>query len=58
MHRAAAVVLALLSTVAQAHPGHTVADLWHLLTEPDHLAMFLLPVAIAASLWWRRRRRR
>jgi hydrogenase/urease accessory protein HupE len=58
MRRAAAVVLALLSTVAQAHPGHAVADLWHLLTEPDHLAMLLVPVAIAAGLWWRSRRRR
>ena len=58
MRRAAAVVLVLSSTVAQAHPGHAVADLWHLLTEPDHLAMLLVPVAIAAGLWWRSRRRR
>jgi MYXO-CTERM domain-containing protein len=58
MQRAAAVVLVLLSTFAHAHPGHAVADLWHLLTEPDHLAMFLLPLAAAAGLWWRSRRRR
>lgn len=58
MRSAAAVVLVLLSTVAQAHPGHAVADLWHLLTEPDHLALILLPVAVAAGLWWRGRRRR
>ncbi|HEU4778467.1 MAG TPA: hypothetical protein VFS58_01160 [Steroidobacteraceae bacterium] len=57
MQRAAAVVLALLSTVAQAHPGHAVADLWHLLTEPDHLALILLPVAIAAVAVLARRRR-
>ena len=58
MRSAAAVVLSLLATTAQAHPGHGVADLWHLLTEPDHLAMLLVPVAIAAGLWWRGRRRR
>jgi len=58
MRAAAAVVLVLLSTFAHAHPGHAVADFWHLLTEPDHLALLLLPVAIAAGLWRRSRRRR
>jgi MYXO-CTERM domain-containing protein len=43
---------------AQAHPGHGIADLWHLLTEPDHLAMLLLPAMVVAGLWWRSRRRR
>lgn len=47
MHRAAAVVLFLAAMSAQADPGHGVADLWHLLTEPDHLALILLPLAIA-----------
>lgn len=58
MRRAAAVVLSLFATTAQAHPGHGIADLWHLLTEPDHLALLLLPAAIAAGLWWRSRRKR
>jgi len=56
MHRAA-VILALFAGAAQAHPGHGIAGLWHLLTEPDHLAMIILPVAIAGGLWlWLRRR--
>ena len=58
MRSAIAIVLALFSTMAQAHPGHAVADLWHLLTEPDHLAMLLIPAMIAAGLWWRSRRGR
>jgi len=55
---AAAVALFLFAAGAQAHPGHAVADFWHLLTEPDHLAMILLPVAIAAVAVVRRRRRK
>ena len=58
MRSAAAVILVLFSAVAQAHPGHAVADLWHLLTEPDHLALLLLPVAIVAAVSYLRRRRR
>jgi len=51
------VILALFAGAAQAHPGHGIAGLWHLLTEPDHLAMIILPVAIAGGLWlWLRRR--
>lgn len=42
MRSAAAVVLILFSAGAFAHPGHGVVDLWHLLTEPDHLALLLL----------------
>jgi hydrogenase/urease accessory protein HupE len=57
MRSAAAVVLFAFATAAQAHPGHAVADLWHLLTEPDHLAMILLPLAIAAVAALARRRR-
>lgn len=56
MHRAA-LILALFASAAQAHPGHGIAELWHLLTEPDHLAMVLLPVAIAAVAVLTRRRR-
>lgn len=58
MHRPAAVVLFLFTASAQGDPGHGIASLWHLLTEPDHLAMILLPVAIAGALLLRRRRGR
>ena len=53
MQRAAAVVLFSLfffAATAQADPGHGFADLWHLLTEPDHLAMILLPLAIVIGV--------
>jgi hypothetical protein len=50
MHRAAAVALFFFAATAQADPGHGFADLWHLLTEPDHLAMIVLPVAIAVGV--------
>ena len=50
MRRAAAVVLLFLAGTAQADPGHGFADLWHLLTEPDHLAMILLPLAIVIGV--------
>ena len=56
MRRAAAVVLILFSAFAQAHPGHVDGPLWHLLTEPDHLALILLPVGIAVVLLLRWRR--
>jgi len=55
MHRAAAVVLFFAAASAQAHPGHGLASLWHLLTEPDHLAMIVLPVAIAVGVGVRAR---
>jgi hypothetical protein len=43
---------------ALAHPGHGAsgwvsAALSHLLSEPDHLALILAPLAIAAWLAWR-----
>jgi len=50
MHRAAAVALLFFAATAQADPGHGFADLWHLLTEPDHLAMILLPLAIVIGV--------
>jgi hydrogenase/urease accessory protein HupE len=56
MHRAAAVALFLVAASAHAHPGHGIAELWHLLTEPDHLAMILLPAGIAAGILVARRR--
>lgn len=58
MQRAAAVVLLFLAASAQADPGHGIASLWHLLTEPDHLAMIVLPVVISGALLIRRRRAR
>lgn len=39
--------LTLMATPALAHPGdHGAAGLMHLLTEPDHLAMIALAVAV------------
>ncbi len=39
--------LTLLAPPALAHPGdHGAAGLIHLLTEPDHLAMIALAVAV------------
>lgn len=58
MHRTAAVVLLFLAGTAQADPGHGIASLLHLLTEPDHLAMILLPVVVAGALLIRPRRAR
>jgi hypothetical protein len=52
------VILLVFAAQAYADPGHGMASLWHLLTEPDHLAMILLPVAIAAGLLLLRRRAR
>jgi hydrogenase/urease accessory protein HupE len=56
--------LALFCAVAaRAHPQHPGgspldANLWHLLTEPDHLALLLAPLALAGGIWlWRRRMR-
>ncbi len=48
----------LLAMPAQAHTGdHGAADLMHLLTQPDHLAMFGLGIAVvvlvAVKLWSR-----
>jgi hydrogenase/urease accessory protein HupE len=53
--RCAALILLFAAGAAQAHPGHGIAELWHLLTEPDHLAMIILPIAIAGGLWLRRK---
>ena len=50
MHRAAAVILLVFAAQAHADPGHGIASLWHLLTEPDHLAMILLPLAIVIGV--------
>jgi hydrogenase/urease accessory protein HupE len=58
MHRATLIVL-LSAGEALAHPHHgsggwLLADWLHLLSEPDHLAMILLPLAVGAG-WLLRR---
>jgi hydrogenase/urease accessory protein HupE len=62
MHRAALIAL-LAAETALAHPQHGAggwisADLWHLLSEPDHLAAILLPLVIAGAIVLYRRRAR
>ncbi|TAK46183.1 MAG: hypothetical protein EPO27_08635 [Betaproteobacteria bacterium] len=52
--RHATLIALFLAGEALAHPGHGAggwpsATLSHLLGEPDHLALILLPVAIAAA---------
>jgi hypothetical protein len=49
------VILLVFAAQAYADPGHGMASLWHLLTEPDHLAMILLPVVVVGGLLLRRR---
>ena len=58
----ASVILLLFAGEALAHPDHgsggwLSASLSHLLSEPDHLAMILAPLALAAYLVWRVARR-
>jgi len=62
MHRIT-VILLLCAETALAHPNHSGggplgADLLHLLTEPDHLAVVLLPFVVVAAIAAVRRRRR
>ena len=46
--------LTLLPSAALAHPGeHRTSNLWHLLTEPDHLAMIGLAVAVLGYALYR-----
>src|SRR5262245_36552077 len=61
MHRAS-LILVLFAGEALAHPDHGTggwlsATLSHLLSEPDHLAMILAPLALGAYLVWRAVRR-
>ena len=61
MHRASLILL-FLAGEALAHPDHgsggrLTAALSHLLSEPDHLAMILAPLALVAYLAWRAIRR-
>jgi hypothetical protein len=54
----AGLIMLFLAGEALAHPDHggsgwVSAALSHLLSEPDHLAMILAPLAIAAWLGWR-----
>ena len=58
MHRASLIVL-LYAGEALAHPDHGAAgwlsaELLHLLSEPDHLAMILAPLVIGLA-WLTRR---
>jgi len=58
MHRAGLILL-FLAGEALAHPDHGAsgwvsATLLHLLSEPDHLAMILAPVALGLA-WLARR---
>ncbi len=48
--RHAALVLIAIADTAFAHPNHPdgVVELLHLLTEPDHLALLLVPVVLVA----------
>lgn len=58
MNRLAALPALLLPSAALAHAGdHAHSGLLHILTEPDHLAMMALAVAVALvarHLWVRR----
>jgi hydrogenase/urease accessory protein HupE len=58
MHRASLIVL-LYAGEALAHPDHGAAgwlsaELLHLLSEPDHLAMILAPLVLGLA-WLARR---
>ena len=58
MHRASLILL-VYTGEALAHPDHGVAgwlsaELLHLLTEPDHLAMILAPLVLGLA-WLGRR---
>lgn len=60
--RFAAAISGLFASVALAHPQHAgggplAADLLHLLTEPDHLAVLLAPLVVAGAAWFALRRR-
>ena len=60
MHRSALILL-LSCEAALAHPDHgsggwLSADLFHLLTEPDHLAVILAPLVIGV-IWFLRRKK-
>lgn len=48
LHRVAPLVALLAPSVALAHPGdHAHAGWWHLVTEPDHLAMLAAGAVVA-----------
>ena len=53
--------LVAMGGVAEAHPGEhlysIIGSLFHLLTEPDHLAMLAGAVALAAGLFYILKRR-
>lgn len=54
------LLLVIVSNAVLAHPEHAGggaagADLVHLLSEPDHLALLLLPAIVAFAIWRLRR---
>ena len=57
----AAGLIATTSGAALAHPGEhafsVAASLYHLMTEPDHLAMMASAIIIAAALIYKFKRR-
>ncbi len=62
MQRAGLMLLLAAAADALAHPDHGAggwlsATVSHLLSEPDHLAMILAPLAVVGIAWmlWRRR---
>jgi hydrogenase/urease accessory protein HupE len=62
MYRTALIPLLLCAQDVLAHPNHPGgsplgAGLLHLLTEPDHLAVILLPLVVVAALVTLLRRR-
>ena len=62
MYRTALILFLLFAQNALAHPRHPGgspldAGLLHLLTEPDHLAVILLPLVVAAVIIGLRLRR-
>jgi len=64
MHRAAVILFLCVGCAgsALAHPNHAGgsplgAGLLHLLTEPDHLAVIVLPIVVAAAIVAALRRR-
>ena len=63
--KSAALMFGLVPASALAHPGHEGgsalgAALWHLFTQPDHLASLAAPLVLAIGLlvWLARRDRR
>jgi hydrogenase/urease accessory protein HupE len=61
MRTSIALLFALTASSAFAHPGDhhgsLLTTLWHLVSEPDHLALIAIAVAVGATLAIALRRR-